>query len=272
MELVGAVAELLRTTAEQVVLPLFGTAAADPRQKRPGDWVTVADQRAEELLTERLPRLLPGSRVVGEEAVHHDPSLLGLLDAAGAVWVVDPVDGTRNYAAGRGPFAMMVALVQDGNVIHGWVYLPVEDRMLTASSTEAGLSDGPVAAPPQRRIRGVVPLPALRPEVARDIEARPGFDLLPSGMCAGFEYHQLMSGEADFALFATSLPWDHAAGSLAVTASGGMSAYFDAEPYTVRDRNRRPLLVARSPAIWRSVRDDLLPSVAADPERAWVRR
>ena len=76
--------------------------------------VTVADRRAEELISAGLRRLRPGSVVVGEEAVADDPALLRHLRDGGDVWLVDPVDGTANFAAGRRPFALMVALLTDG--------------------------------------------------------------------------------------------------------------------------------------------------------------
>lgn len=271
------VADLLRRTAEEVVLPLFRSEAADPRQKRPGDWVTAADLNAEHVLTQRLLQVLPGSAVVGEEAVHADPSLMQRLHGTGQVWLIDPVDGTRNYAAGREPFAMIVALVRDGAVSHGWVYLPMEDRMLTAAAGSGAMLDGRRLLAPQRmpaRLRGIVPLPVLKPDAVADIEARsPAVaDLLPSWWCSGREHPDVAEGAADFAVFTTSMPWDHAAGSLAIAELGGRAAYFDGEPYTVRDESRRSLLIARSPEIWDKVRWELLPAIGADPEGVWTRR
>ncbi len=91
------------------------------REKRPGDPVTVADTASERFLTERLSRLMPEAAVVGEEAVAEDQTVLTHLGAAGSVprgrcrgvgaagpvWIIDPIDGTVNFAQGRPGFTIL---------------------------------------------------------------------------------------------------------------------------------------------------------------------
>lgn len=91
-------------------------------EKSPGELVTVADREAEAWLTPRLAALVPGSRVVGEEAVEADPSLLEGLEG-GVAWLLDPVDGTSNFARGEARFAMMAALLRDGEALAAWMRL-----------------------------------------------------------------------------------------------------------------------------------------------------
>src|SRR5437879_2711858 len=101
---------LIEETAALEILPRFRKlAAGDIREKEPGDLVTVADEAAEARLTPLLTALLPGSLVLGEEAAAADPKLLNRLLGDHPVWVIDPVDGTGNFAAGRPAFAVMVA-------------------------------------------------------------------------------------------------------------------------------------------------------------------
>lgn len=109
------VAELIRETAAAELLPRFrNLAKSDIRQKRPGDVVTVADEAAEQRLATGLAKILPGVPVVGEEAVEKDPSLLDLIARPGETcWIVDPLDGTANFAAGRDRFAIIICLVHD---------------------------------------------------------------------------------------------------------------------------------------------------------------
>lgn len=263
-ELLGAVGGLLRSTARDVVLPRFRSPETATFQKRPGDWVTEADLQSEALLTERLPRLLPGSSVVGEEAVHADPTVLERLGSAGPVWLVDPVDGTANFAAGRGPFALIVALVASGSTTHGWIYLPLAERMLTAhrgAGVQLGSLGQPHRADPMRSIRGIVPLHALPADAADAVRNRShghGIELVPTMGCAGAEYPAVLDGTVDFVLFTGSMPWDHAAGALALAEAGGRAAYLDGQPYTVLDESRRALLIARTAHVWDRVRSDLL--------------
>ena len=109
------VAELMRETAAAELLPRFRTLAKeDIRFKRPGDIVTVADVASEQRLAAGLARILPGVPVVGEEAVEKDPGLVDLIGRPGETcWIVDPLDGTANFAAGKDRFAMIICLVHD---------------------------------------------------------------------------------------------------------------------------------------------------------------
>ena len=141
--LVDQVSDLVREVARTVVLPRYQRLrATDVHEKGPGDLVTVADQEAEAALTTGLTRLLPGSGVVGEEAVAADPTVLRRLGGTGPVWLVDPVDGTANFAAGHTPFAVMVALLRDGETAAAWILDVVGDRMVVAEAGSGVQIDG----------------------------------------------------------------------------------------------------------------------------------
>ena len=106
-------AAIVAETAASDIMPHFRQLAArDIRDKAPGDLVTIADEAAETTLTRRLADLLPGSLVVGEEATAADPSILNRLSTDEPVWIIDPVDGTTNFAAGLPIFAVIVGLAQ----------------------------------------------------------------------------------------------------------------------------------------------------------------
>src|SRR6218665_3060907 len=123
------VSALMLGVSVSVVMPRFrGLAAQDIAEKSPGEIVTSVDLEAERRLTDGLAALCPSARIVGEEAVAQDPGLLDRV-GEGLVWLIDPLDGTGNYAAGRTPFGMMIALVEDGVPQAGWIYDPVNGRM-----------------------------------------------------------------------------------------------------------------------------------------------
>ncbi len=258
------VGRLLRRTASEIVLPRFRSPQTPVFQKRPGDWVTEADLQAEAALSAALTDLLPTSTVVGEEAVHADPAILDRFHRAEPVWVIDPVDGTANFAAGREPFGLLVALVENGVTTHGWIHLPLQNRMVVAAIGDgARIDDRPVgpAVGPAGRPRGIVPLHALPAAAVADIERRAAAgaaDLRPTLGCAGAEYPEVLDGSVDFVFFTGSMPWDHAAGTLALAEAGGRAAYLDGTAFTVLDEARRPLLVARTPDVWTAVRTGLL--------------
>jgi fructose-1,6-bisphosphatase/inositol monophosphatase family enzyme len=141
-DVMDEVATVMRQAAAEAILPRYQTLlAGDVEEKTPGEVVTVADREAEQLISPRLAALQPGSRVVGEEAVAANPSLLDGLDD-GHVWLVDPLDGTANFVAGSSSFSVMVALLKDGQTIASWLLDPVSGQLSVASRGDGAFIDG----------------------------------------------------------------------------------------------------------------------------------
>ncbi len=248
------VEELMRRIGREVLMPRFRTLdASEIEEKAPEDYVTVVDRESEARLTEGLLSLLSGSHVVGEEAVAADPAIVARV-AEGTAWIVDPVDGTGNYAAGRSPFAIMVALAEGGTVQAGWILDPVTGRMCHAAKGLGAFIDGQRV---HARTTGTAqPLGALGtrylPADVREAvlgRAEGHIALVDVPHCAGEQYPRLVLGTNDLALFWRAMPWDHAPGALFVEEAGGRVARIDGAPY--RLANDRPgLLAAASPALW----------------------
>src|ERR1700731_1048544 len=125
------IAGIIRETAAVEILPRFRMLAAeDIREKKPGDPVTIADLEPERRLIRELQAALPGSVALGEESVAADPARLDLLSGAAPVWVIDPIDGTNNFAKGDPRFAVIVAHVVRGVTEAGWLYDPIHGVMV----------------------------------------------------------------------------------------------------------------------------------------------
>jgi fructose-1,6-bisphosphatase/inositol monophosphatase family enzyme len=230
------VAELMRETAAAELLPRFRNLAKhEIREKKPGDYVTVADLASEQRLASGLAKILPGVPVVGEEAVHADPSLVDLIGRRGeACWIVDPLDGTANFAAGRDRFAMIVCLVHDTRTIGGWILDVPNDRMAAAELGQGVTLNG-VA------VRGKVPDgpphgllgDRVNKEFQRQLSPaqRERLGELTTLRCAGREYVEMLAGKFSFCSYRMTKPWDHAAGALMLTEAGGDAVRFDGTPY-----------------------------------------
>jgi len=231
------VADLMRETAAAELLPRFRTLAKeDIRFKRPGDVVTVADVASELRLVDGLAKILPGVPVVGEEAVEKDPGLVELIGRPGeACWIVDPLDGTANFAAGKDRFAMIICLVQDRSAVAGWILDVPRGRMAVAHRGQGVTLDGtPVhGTPPTRPLIGFVGF-KIRKEFDPQLPpaARQQLGRVSTLGCAGIEYLEILAGRADFSLYRMTKPWDHAAGTLMLAEAGGGSVRFDGQPYT----------------------------------------
>ncbi len=248
------VSDLLRQVAADIVMPRFQQLAAhEIEEKSPGDLVTIADKESELRLSEGLAKILPEARMVGEEACAADPSLLNYLNE-GTAWIIDPIDGTGNFAAGKPHFALMVALVADRAPLAGWIYDPLRDRLCHAhQGGGAWIGEERVTA---RSSGATLPIAAistrfLEPD-ARDamVQRTNGhFTLAEVPLCAGEQYPRIVLGENDFSVFHRTLPWDHIAGALFLTEAGGKIARMDGAPYQYWDRGTG-LLGAASQALW----------------------
>lgn len=267
MTLASHVAALMRHVAETEILPRFRMLAAhEIVEKSPGEIVTSADVAAEARLREGLERLEGSARVVGEEACAADPRLLDAV-GKGLVWLVDPLDGTANFAAGVAPFGMMVALVSDGEAVAGWMLDPLSGRLCRAErGLGAWIDERPVHIRPAARSQRVAALatqfmaPADRSRIRRIAERR--FTLEPIPRCAAESYPRLVTGRNDVALFQRILPWDHAPGALFLTEAGGRATHWDGTPYRIGGTGTG-LLAANGDAAWQEAAAALQDPLAA---------
>lgn len=238
------VSGVIRQAAVTAILPRFGQLARDDIvEKIPGELATVADAESEQILANGLLGILPDAVVVGEEACAADPSLVERI-GEDLVWIVDPLDGTANFASGKGPFGIIVALAERGTVLAGWLYDPLGDRMCVARRGRGSwMRRGggaferlTVSAPEGRPVASLATQfmpPQLREEVLRI--AGESFELQPIPRCAAEHYPRLCLGQNHIALFQRTLPWDHAAGSLLLTEAGGHVARWSGKPYDLLD-------------------------------------
>ncbi|MCE2579771.1 inositol monophosphatase family protein [Gluconacetobacter entanii] len=257
---------LMRDAARSEVMSRFRRLDhADIRTKTSAlDVVTAADEAAERAITRALRDLYPDALVVGEEAVAANPALLSGLGTAALAFVIDPIDGTANYAAGVPLFGVMVSAVAHGEVVGGVILDPVCDVAAVAArgqgawlhDRDGGRRPMRVASPaPPQQMSGNASWRYLAPDLRDTVTHN-----LPRVMgswdfrCAAHEYLMLVDGKCHFLLFNRTLPWDHLAGWLIHQEAGGYAAHFDGTPYRVTDREGG-LLYAPDRAGWQALHD-----------------
>ncbi len=263
---IDRVTHLIEEAAAVEIMPRFQRlATGDVREKTPGDLVTVADEAVEARLAPLLTSLVPGSIVVGEEAAAADPNLLNRLFDDRPVWIIDPVDGTGNFAEGRPAFAVMVALTRGAHILAAWIHDPVKVRTAVAAAGEgAWLGDQRLSVAPAPGDVGDMAGVLLSGhfgsrELGRRVDARRNrVRALRSVRCAGLEYLRLASGEMHFSLFTKLMPWDHAAGVLLHREAGGHASYLEGGAYEPAAIKRSGLLLAPDPESWRQLHALLL--------------
>ncbi len=257
-------ADLLREAAATELLPRFrNLGVGDIREKGPGDLVTVADEACERRLAAGLSLILPGAPVVGEEAVAAEPGLVTHISAAEWAWIVDPLDGTANYARGHDWFAMIVALTYRGETVAGWIYDPIRGGMATASrGAGAHLDRARAMLPAESPLSGTSGFVGTRMIKAvlasTSPERRARIGKLTTLGCAGLEYMAMLRGESGFCLYRRTKPWDHAAGALMVREAGGVANRHDGHAYQPSDAVNAGILCASTDARWREIHGLLL--------------
>lgn len=248
--------ELAAIAAEAATLA-HGRAATDFErwEKTPGNPVCEIDLAVDALLRERLSALLPDAGWLSEESAD-DPVRL----AKRRVWIVDPIDGTRDYIRGRPGWSVSVALVEDGQPVLGVLDAPARHERWRAAAGEGAWRNGVrLAASDIARIAGArTPVDAL-PKADRDLVAvaKPNSIALRMAMVA--------AGEADLlATFRWGNEWDVAAAVLLLREAGA----------TVTDSLGKPLrfntpraqafgVLATAPGIHAAAVDRLRPRAIA---------
>ncbi len=257
---------LVRRTARAEIMPRFRNLSHSDVSSKSGpyDLVTEADTAAEAMLARGLQQMFPHALVVGEEACGKTPELRDQIGDAEMAIILDPVDGTWNFAHGLPLFGVILSVTRFGNPVFGLLYDPVMDDWICADSENAAhLSRNVGADRPLSVARGgalsemsgyvhlyLLPenkqaeMAACLPELARTLMLR----------CSCHEYRTLAQGGMDFMISGTLNPWDHAAGVLICQQAGGVVRMMDGADYNA-GLTEGYILAAPNEDSWARLRD-----------------
>ena len=261
-------ADILRDAAKAEILPRFRR--LDPsmvRQKSEAvDLVTEADEEAERLIKAEIAAVWPNMLFVGEESVAARPELLDEMNEAELAVIVDPVDGTANFAAGLPLFAVMASVVEKGETVAGIIYDPMGDDWMLAEKGGGAWMRRPdgssqrlqvATAPALDQMVGHVSIgflpTASKPKVLANLAK---VRIAANYRVAGHDYRTFASGHAHFVAFNKLMPWDHLAGTLISEEAGAYVARFDGSPYLPQHREGG-LLLATSRDTWNLLRREV---------------
>lgn len=240
---IDRLAAILRQAAQDEIMPRFRRLDDGMVRAKTNafDLVTEADEAAERVITRAIAAHSPQTVVIGEEAVAANPSLLETQFEDRIVIYVDPVDGTANFAGGLPLFAVMAAVVQDGEPVAGVIYDPLGDDFLMAErgcGTWQVFPDGRrerqqfARAVPLSEMGGLASAFFLPPDKRREVLANLAkVRMCASYRCAGHEYRYAAAGNVHFMMYGKLMPWDHVGGALMMAEAGAHVARFDGQPY-----------------------------------------
>lgn len=214
---------LVMATADAELLPRFRRVGA--RAKADGSLLTEADLVMQRALARSLSERWPALQLLGEEMAAAEQQSL-LASSGAGLWVLDPLDGTSNYAAGLPLFAVSLALVQDGRVVLGLVYDPVARECFSAIAGQgAWLNGEPLQlACPRSELSDCVALVDFKrlpaPLACRLASNAPYRSQRSLGSVA-LDWCWLAAGRLQLYLHGAQRLWDYSAGGLVFTEAGG---------------------------------------------------
>ncbi len=231
---------LVREIAREELCPRFALAARD--YKEDGSIVTAADlamqRRLGRALTERWPQI----GVLSEEMTRDEQQ--SQLDSGRPLWVLDPLDGTTNFASGIPFFAVSLALMYQGTVFRALVHDPMRDESFSATLGGGVLRNGrpliPAAIPPMHKAIALVDYKRLPAELAHRLATHPPYGSQRSFGSVALELCWLAAGRGQLYLHGRQQLWDYAAAMLILEEAGGQAATLEGEPVM------RPCLESRS--------------------------
>ncbi len=220
--------------AGRATLRFYGTAEA--AAKADGSPVTAADQAAEDIILPKLRALTPEIPVVSEVEASKGltPEVTG-----SRFWLVDPLDGTKEFLSGNGEFTVNIALIEHGTPVLGVVVIPARGETYAgATSCAATLTDAqgtrPIAARPVPDCGlTVVGSRSHGDAAAMDqfLAGRPVAEFRPAG--SSLKLCLIAQGAADlYPRLGTTMEWDIAAGHAVLSAAGGRVETLDGKKFT----------------------------------------
>ena len=263
------IGEILFRAAEAEILPRFGRLLAEQVRRKSSafDIVTDADEAAETTITAGLRAAYPAGVVIGEEACAGDESLLGRIATADLAFILDPIDGTKNFTAGLPLFGCMIAATVRGEVVLAAIHDPVCRDTAFAVRGEGAWIEGEGRSRADLRVAGPAPVAEMDAIIGTNFLPEPLRSTVNGNLsrlamsswlrCAAHEYRMAAAGHCHLLFYNKLMPWDHAAGWLLHREAGGYSAHFDGSAY-------RPahlaggLICAPDDTSWQLARDALL--------------
>ena len=243
-----ALASDLAREAGALLLEHRGTALDIREKAQRGDLVTAADRASEALIAARLRAAFPRSSILGEEGTAHR----GESDER---WIVDPLDGTTNYAHGYPLYCVSIAYERGGEMLAGVVYAPELDELYAAQRGSGAACNGErIVVSATGRVADALVCTGFMPT---------GYERNAAAFAALSRRAQAVrrDGAAALDLAFTAIgrfdafwefdlhPWDVAAGALLVREAGGAVSAIDGSPFDVE----RPSVLATNGLVHREM-------------------
>jgi len=229
------VARRAALAAGEAILRVYAT-AFDVRMKTDNTPVCEADLASERIILSMLSEAFPDIPIASEESCEAE----GLPCTAARFWLVDPLDGTKEFVARNGEFSVLIALVEDGKPVLGIIHGPAMGVTYSACGLGTAIRWRSGCGPEPIRARapspdGLVVIHSRSHQNSRRLaEFLAYYPVLERKKCgSALKFGVIAAGEADlYPRFGTTMEWDTAAGQAVLEAAGGRVETFIGAPLT----------------------------------------
>ncbi|MDP9972185.1 fructose-1,6-bisphosphatase/inositol monophosphatase family enzyme [Variovorax paradoxus] len=260
---------VLAAAAQDEILTRFRRLpSVDSRRKTSAfDIVTEADEAAEAAIQAALKSGHPEAVFIGEEATSRNPGLLPRIDTADLAFIVDPLDGTKNFASGLPLFGVMAAVTVQGEIVASAIHDPIRSDTAYAFKGGGAWIESAGGTRTALLVAGAVPTSQMECIVGTNFLPEPQRAQVNARLsrlgisnwfrCAAHEYRLAAGGHVHGLFYNKLMPWDHAAGWLLHREAGGWSGHFDGQPYRP-SHTSGGLICGPDAASFHAMRDALL--------------
>jgi myo-inositol-1(or 4)-monophosphatase len=243
---------ILKTAAREELLPRFRRVESE--LKADGSVVTEADRAMQQRVIDALQENWPLIPLLGEEMSAEQQQAL-LDNSSEGLWLLDPLDGTGNYAVGIPFFCVSLALIRNGRVELGVIYDPLRDECFAAEAGRGASLNGqvlhaPDTLPPLERSMGLIDFKRLDAGLNARLARTPPYASQRSFGSGALDWCMIATGRCQLYLHGGQKLWDYAAGQLILTEAGGRSSSLEGEEVFSRVLAPRSVVAAASPELF----------------------
>ncbi len=248
------------TLAKNEVLSRFERVPA--KIKTDGSLLTEADTQMQIQTQAFLNKNWPEYAFLGEESTLEEQELA--MNSADGCWILDPVDGTSNFAIGIPVYSVSLALMIQGEIIVGLVYDPSRAEMFAArKKLGAELNDTLLQAQTAKtalsQCSSIVDFKRLQPALAISLATQAPYSSQRSFGSVALDWCWIAAGRGQVYLHGAQNIWDYAAGWLILEEAGGLSCTLEQEKVVVARVEKRSAVAATTPALFKEWKAFLMP-------------
>ena len=265
IEIINYISDLLVEVNKSIILKYYKNLSSKhiDTKSSDDDFVSIADKESEIYIVKNLIGFLNINQYIGEETSYSNKDDHKLLKKNGLYWVIDPIDGTKNYINGKNEFCSMISLVFNSIPIASFVYCPLKDLLVYAFkgfgtySLEIKTKKINQLRIQQDSFSNIVGSGGtkgiqepLRQKILQNLKKYTNRLFIGS---AGIEAIMLASNETQFVFHGRVTPWDHSPLDLITKESGGC-VYMLNDKTEFNIFSEGPILAASNDQIWENIR------------------